>query len=90
MKPDVVDTTNRKQSSYLQHISVICVAFESADASFKGDTKKGVIDSGRKGGEFRNFRYSSAESSKRITGSPADLGGRVPERAIGTKAERCE
>lgn len=50
----------------------------------------GVMDSGREGGEFRNFRYSSAESSKRITRSPADLGGRVPEKATGAKEERCE
>ena len=63
---------------------------ESADTSFMGDAKQGVMDSGREGGEFRNFRYSSAESSKRITRSPADLGGRVPEKATGAKEERCE
>ena len=55
-----------------------------------GDAKQGVMDSGREGGEFRNFRYSSAESSKRITRSPADLGGRVPEKATGAKEERCD
>ena len=58
--------------------------------SWETQRREGVIDSGRKGGEFSNFRYSSAESSKRITPSPADLGGRAAERATGAKAERCE
>lgn len=55
-----------------------------------GDTKKGVIDSGRKGGEFRNFRYSSAESSKRITRSPADLGEGFQREQLELRQRGCE